>query len=79
MDTPLLEKFKEAQNNEEAMTKLISLFLPKVYKCLKHTSNQEKDDLFQELYLNIYLCIKTFNSDQITGFFELKNSIESSS
>ncbi|MCY8414420.1 hypothetical protein P8838_02110 [Bacillus spizizenii] len=79
METPLLDKFNEAQNNEEAMTKLISLFLPKVYKCLKHTNDQEKDDLFQELYLNIYLCIKTFNTDQITGFFELKDSIENSS
>ncbi|MFB6498195.1 hypothetical protein [Bacillus haynesii] len=78
MESKLPEKLLEAEENEEAMEDLISLFFPKIYKCLQQTNEQERDDLFQELCLDTYLCIKSFNTDQLVGFFELKESLENS-
>ncbi|MEC0341915.1 hypothetical protein [Bacillus sonorensis] len=78
MESNLPEKFHEAQISEKAMEDLISLFFPKIYKCLNQTNKQEREDLFQELCLDTFLCIKSFNADQLMGFFELKESIENS-
>ncbi|WP_409018138.1 hypothetical protein ACJJTF_20160 (plasmid) [Bacillus velezensis] len=78
MASDLSEKFLEAQENEEAMGDFISLFFPKIYKCLSQTNEQEREDLFQELCLDAFLCIKSFKTDQLMGFFELKDSFENS-
>ncbi|MBA9043240.1 DNA-directed RNA polymerase specialized sigma24 family protein [Bacillus aryabhattai] len=76
MTQSLLDKVMTAQSNEETMEELIIQFSPKIYKLLSQTSNLNQEDLLQELRVDLYQCIKSFSENDISGFYELQESIE---
>ncbi|MDX8046529.1 helix-turn-helix domain-containing protein [Gracilibacillus sp. S3-1-1] len=76
MSISLYDLVKEAQENIQAMQKLIDLFEPKLKKTLFLTRYEEREDLSQELKYTLIRYILRYNPDSVPGFWELKKSIE---
>ena len=64
-NTELREVFLEAQKgDEDAMKRIIDLFEPLVYKN-SFIDGRFNEDLFQELRIKVFKCIKTFELQPI--------------
>lgn len=68
----LVSLIKKAKNNDRsAMQNILTLFKPKLEKCLNQTSYQEREDLKQEVNMKIVAAILRYNLDTTPSFWDL--------
>ncbi|MCR8641997.1 helix-turn-helix domain-containing protein [Paenibacillus sp. N1-5-1-14] len=67
----------EAKNhNPQAMEGIISMFAPKLKKSLYQTTQQQRDDLKQDVCLKIMEVVHRYDLEAVPGFFEYLKETE---
>lgn len=61
----------QSKHDNDALLKIIHLFTPKIESVLRHTKDQNREDLSQELKLKLISTIKNYEVDNIPGFFDI--------
>lgn len=69
----LYELLSKSKNDDLALEKIITMFEPKIKKSLSLTTNQNKDDLSQELKYKLITSIKQYDVNSTPGFWEIYN------
>lgn len=69
---------KKAKNrNQEAVLSIIQKFSPKIKQSLYQTSQQEREDLEQDLILKMIEVIYRYSLESTPGFWEFQQMVES--
>ena len=59
----------DSKNDTEAIEKVLKAFKPKIKKTLQQTNFKNRDDLEQELQFKLVNIVKTYDVEQIDGFW----------
>ncbi len=63
----------QTQNGDKrSLENLVKVFEPKINRLMSQTEIQNRDDLKQELYLAVIKKSKTYNLNEVPGFYEFK-------
>lgn len=67
---------KQAKSNNSSLLKIINLFTPKINKSLSQTDFQNREDLSQEIKLQLIKDIRNYDADGVPGFFQMFESLK---
>lgn len=69
----LVTLIEQSKKDNEALLKLIQYYEPKLYKSLYQTTENNREDMKQELLVKLIVAIKKYDIDSVPGFWELKS------
>lgn len=71
MKDSLFTLVKQSQTDNHSLLKVIDLFSPKINRSLQQTSQQNREDLAQDLKIKLLIWIRNYDVESTPGFYEM--------
>lgn len=71
MKDSLFTLVKQSQTDNHSLLKVIDLFSPKINRSLQQTSQQNREDLAQDLKIKLLIWIRNYDVETTPGFYEM--------
>ncbi|ESU34090.1 hypothetical protein G3A_02910 [Bacillus sp. 17376] len=71
MKDSLYTLVRQSKTDDNSLNTVIELFSPKIISSLNQTSQQDREDLSQEIKMKLLFCIKNYDVESIPGYFQM--------
>lgn len=71
MKDSLYTLVRQSKTDDNSLNTVIELFSPKIISSLNQTSQQDREDLSQEIKMKLLFCIKNYDVENIPGYFQM--------